>query len=443
MRATQRGIGFFFVSLALLFSAVLFRDFALYSILLVVLLVIAAEALWVKLATRKPESKFILSRPKVEQAGGKVILYPGDESEEKVLFTKKVGGRAELLSRIEFLSFEPRNVVRVGRSAIGLRFSTEYAGEYSGDEVDVTVTGPLGLFSTRTAVPLSVRYVVYPRVLQVAAATVKLLGKGELGEAPIQMPGVGSEYYEMRAYQPGDDFRNVNWKATAREGELTVVEHMREVGSSFLVVMDARAPGFRETDRLASTFLSMANSLGAAGVSFGVLVHDGRRVMDVSSQQDPRASLAIALKAAVGVTKLDASAEFLELVPVGTSSKFAAGGGFGEGSVLSQMSEVRRAELRSAVEKTDPWATASRYIRETQTRNVIYVSGLFGEAQPLIELAWETRHYRDAEFEVANPCDSRTEESPTYRKLAKALSAAGIRYFRGEPVDLARTVLTG
>ena len=441
MRATQRGVGVLFLSLAVFVSAVAFRDFVLYSVLLVALLVVAAEAAWTFLATRKPGTKFILSRIEGEEGREKEILYPGDESDVRVLLTKKVGGKVELESRVNFLAIVPKEATGTGRSVHEFRFSTEYAGEYAGSEVGLVVTGPLGLFSSRCKVPFPRRYTVYPRVLQVVAATVKLLGRAELGETPVDMPGVGTEYYEMRAYHAGDDFRSVNWKATAREGELMVVEHMREVGSSFLLVLDARAPGFQETDRLASTFLSMANSLGAAGVDFGVLVHDGKRVIDASPQQDPRTSLALALKEAAKLTKIESTPEFLELVPVGITSRFAAGGGFEEGSVLSQMSELRRVELRSGLQGRDPWATASRYVRDTQTKSILYVSGLFGEVQPLIELAWELKHFRDAEFAVANPCDAK-QGDPRYQKAARALSSAGVGYYRGEPMDISRKMLT-
>lgn len=174
-------------------------------------------------------------------------------------------------------------------------------------------------------------------------------------------------------------------------------------------------------------------------MNFGVIVHDGHRVVAESPQQDPRTSLAMALKAAVGITKLDASPEFLELVPVGATSRFAAGAGSGEGWT-AQMAGVRRAELRSVLQTQDPWSTAARYVRDSQARSVVYVSGLFGEVQPLIELAWEARHYRDAVFAVANPCD-RGEEGSPYRRLAKALSTTGVGYHRGEPVELARRVL--
>ena len=440
MKATRRGVGFAYLFLGLLVSALVFRDFVLYSVMLIAALVIVAEAAWTLLATRRPESKFALSRLE-EGVTDRVILYPGDTTTEEVLLTKRAGGKSELNSRVNFLAIEPKEARGAGRSAHRFVFSTDYAGDYAGDKVGLTVTGPLGLFSSTCEVPFPRRYIVYPRVLQVAAATLKLLGRGELGETPIEMPGVGSEYYEMRAYHAGDDFRSVNWKATAREGELIVIEHMREVGSSYLLALDVRAPGFRETDRLASTFLSIANSLGAAGVDFGILVHDGSRVLDVSPQQDPRASLALALKAAAELTKIDVMPEFLELVPLGITSRFAAGGGFEQGSVFSQMSEVRRAELRSTIESSDPWATASRYVRETQTKGILYVSGLYGSIQPLIELAWESKHFRDAEFGVANPCEPEEGQQAHYQKLAKALNTAGVPYYRGGPVELARRIL--
>ena len=140
------------------------------------------------------------------------------------------------------------------------------------------------------------------------------------------------------------------------------------------------------------------------------------------------------------MAKLEATPELLELVPVGVTSRHAAGEAFGEGSVLTRMAEVRRAELRSVLESRDPWATASAYVRDTRTKNVLYVSGLYGGAQPVVELAWESKHYRDADFAVANPCDE-GEGHPEYRKLARALGAAGVRYYRGEPADMARRML--
>jgi len=70
----------------------------------------------------------------------------------------------------------------------------------------------------------------------------------------------------------------------------------------------------------------------------------------------------------------------------------------------------------------------------------VYVSALAGDVQPLVELAWESRHYRNVEFAVANPCDIEADRAQ-YRRPARAINAVGARYLRGEPADLVRRIL--
>jgi uncharacterized protein (DUF58 family) len=261
------------------------------------------------------------------------------------------------------------------------------------------------------------------------------------------MPALGRDYYGRRGYHAGDDYPKVNWKATARQGELIVMERMKEVGGSLLLVLDARAPGFYDTDRLASAFLSIANTLTAAGISFGVIVHDGKKVTTMSQGEDPRVNLGIALKAALSFVRLDTAPEFLELVPGRVSKQLTAiAEGLGKDSRLLLIPGIRRSEARTLVEKSDPWATTSGYLRDRSVRSVLYVSGLFAGLEPLIELAWQSRHQREADFSVVNPCDARSTEDgkslPRHQKLARALATAGVRYYRGEPTDLAGQALS-
>ena len=438
VRPTRRGVSALAAAVALAFSSALFRDFLVEAALLVALVVVVAEGGWTFFAARDPRAKFVLAR-EGEAQGARVVLRPGQESVQRVKLTKKIGGTVELRGRVNFLRVEPGSVRGTGASALELVFATEYAGVYSGSEIGATVTGPLGLFSSTASIPFDIEYLVYPRLLRVAARTVRLLALAEIGETPVDMPGAGSEYYEMRGYLAGDDVRDVNWKASAREGGLVVVEHMREVGSHILLVLDARAEGFDGADRLATTFLTLANSLWATGVAFGVLVHDGFRVVEFSPEDDQRRSLRTALRAAISFARLGAAPELLELVP--SKNRREARDGPDAGSLLSELEEVRSAGSRLALEKNDPWGWMAELVRGSQTRRVVYVSALAGDVRPLVELAWESRHYRSVEFAVANPCE--TESNATlHRKLARAISAAGATYLREEPVELARLVLS-
>ena len=435
---TRRGGAAGAIVVALAVASIIFRDLLIGVALLLVLVVILAEVIWVTVATRNPGTKFIVEREGAIPGTGRVILHPGQESLSHARLTKRIGGAVHLGSRIPFLDIAPAKLQGTGNFPIDLRFVTQYSGEYTGSGLDLRVTGPVGLFSSTASTPFSLKYVVYPRLLWVAAAAVRLLALAEVGETPIDLPGVGSEYYEMRNYLPGDDVRSVNWKASAREGELIVVEHMREVGSHILLVMDARARGFDEADRLASTFLSVANSLWAAGLDFGVLVHDGAKVTEFSTEEDQRRSLRSALRAAVTFTKLDSYPEFLELVPMRASKESRLG--LSASGLLSEFGEVQNLESGLKLGAGDPWIAVADYVRASQTGSVVYVSALTGNIQHLVELAWESRHFRDVEFFVANPCDIDSNHSQ-YLRPAKALNAVGASYFRGEPADVVRRVL--
>jgi uncharacterized protein (DUF58 family) len=449
MRPTPRGIGAAFAAVALLGASAFFGDILVEVTLFCLLIVIASEAAWVGLATRRPEARLRLTKEAPARVK-KRLLYPDDELVERVRLEKVIGGRVAFESKVPFTEVVPKVVGGARLSTLELRFRTPYAGEYSGREIGVEATGPLGLFSSKGVIPFAVKYTVRPRLLSVAATTVRLLGNDVVGQSPVEAPGVGSEFYEMRGYQAGDDFRRVNWKASARQGELMVNEHKREVGGSYLLVLDARAPGFRDADRLASVFLSFANVLAASGVSFGILVHDGSKVTAISPEFAARASLSVALMAALSATRLDSEPEFLELVPVRAPLKPPLESGGGKEPALAQLPRLRRTQFESTVKEAGPWANILRYIIDSPAGSVVYVSGLFNEPGTLMELAWQARHYRNVDFSVANPCEpwasAETEEEgrrlhSRYQKLVSELAAGGIKLYRGEPLNLVHRVL--
>lgn len=60
--------------------------------------------------------------------------------------------------------------------------------------------------------------------------------------------GDGSEFVDIRAYQPGDRLRDVNWKVTARRGEPHVNRRRPERGGEVVIVLDATSDGWRQSN---------------------------------------------------------------------------------------------------------------------------------------------------------------------------------------------------
>ena len=97
-------------------------------------------------------------------------------------------------------------------------------GAYEFGAVNVYVESPLGLIQRRVQADVGEEVPVYPSFLQMQ--TYGLLAASnrleEVGVKKIRRLGHTMEFDHIRAYVRGDDYRTMNWKASARRGSLMV-----------------------------------------------------------------------------------------------------------------------------------------------------------------------------------------------------------------------------
>ncbi|RYY96365.1 MAG: DUF58 domain-containing protein [Chitinophagaceae bacterium] len=97
-------------------------------------------------------------------------------------------------------------------------------GEYGFGNINVFVHSPLGFVSRRYILAQEEVVKVYPSFLQVRRYQL-LAAANRLQEAGIKRQralGHSLEFEQIKEYVRGDDYRTVNWKATARRGDLMV-----------------------------------------------------------------------------------------------------------------------------------------------------------------------------------------------------------------------------
>ena len=439
MNLTYRGWAAAFGCGGLLAASVLFGDSLLAVFLLLALLVVGSDAVWVAIVMREPARRYSLQ---LAAEGGNrnkpLALNVGSEATQEATFIRRVGGKVRLRSPIDFLEISQSSFAGYGASDTTLKFRTDYAGEYKLESLPVEVEGPLGLAHASGSLPLSLTYLVRPGIVPVAAESLQLLARARFGETPVDVPGTGTEFYELREYGSGDDYRHVNWKATARQNELFVNQGMKEVGGAYVLALDAVALGFSDADLLATTFLSVANGLADAGIAFGILVHEGGRVTEATDVGDPLPSLAAALRAALGFVKLDDRQGVMELLPAQLVSVVRSDG------ALGTISATREEEVRSQVRKSDAFQWILNQARKAAATRIVYVSGLRGPAEPIIELAWQTRRFGSVDFVVAVPAvRGLADDEQRTRKLLGAIRVAGIESYTGGPQELASQALAG
>ena len=101
----------------------------------------------------------------------------------------------------------------------------------------------------------------------------------ELEKRLLRQRGTGREFESLREYQPGDEFRNICWTATARRGKHVTKLFQVERSQAVWIVMDAgrllrtRVGDFSKLDLSVNAALSLAQIALYSGDRTGLLVY--------------------------------------------------------------------------------------------------------------------------------------------------------------------------
>ncbi len=109
------------------------------------------------------------------------------------------------------------------------------------DGFELSTRFPFGFFRRRRRLRArNVDIIVYPKP-EVISDELHLLPM-YAGRMPSLRRGAGHDLFSMRDYQPQDDLRHIDWKATARSRRLTVREFTSEDERRITIVLDTRLP---------------------------------------------------------------------------------------------------------------------------------------------------------------------------------------------------------
>jgi|SRR5579884_3327881 len=146
-------------------------------------------------------------------------------------------------------------------------------------EIFVSMENPIGLLRRRMRIPQATDIRVYPDLSAVERYG-KLHARNRLLEAGLRrmrLRGAGTEAESVREWTPGDPFRSVNWKATARRGKMMVAQYEVERSQNVMIVLDAgrlmmpRAGEQRKFDYAVTAALSVASIASLANDKVGVV----------------------------------------------------------------------------------------------------------------------------------------------------------------------------
>lgn len=113
-------------------------------------------------------------------------------------------------------------------------------GEYAFGCVNVFVSTPLGLLSRRFKFDGEVQVPVYPSYIQMRKYELLAISNQlvDAGIKKIRRIGHNLEFELIKEYVPGDDFRTINWRASARKTNLMVNHYQDERSQQVYCLID-------------------------------------------------------------------------------------------------------------------------------------------------------------------------------------------------------------
>jgi uncharacterized protein (DUF58 family) len=134
------------------------------------------------------------------------------------------------------VQFQDRNWLRKARIEGKQLYELEYflrpqsRGEYVFDNINVFVQGSLKLIKRKYTFPANHIVKVYPSYIQMRRYQLLAVSNRlqEAGVKRIRKIGHSMEFEQIKDYVRGDDYRTINWKATARKDGLMVNSYTDE-----------------------------------------------------------------------------------------------------------------------------------------------------------------------------------------------------------------------
>jgi uncharacterized protein (DUF58 family) len=154
--------------------------------------------------------------------------------------------------------------------------------------VAVRWKSPLGLWERQRRIDAPGSLRVYPDFAQLRSYG--LQARADEQRLPVRVrrrPGGENEFERLRPYVPGDPYRHIDWRATARRGDFVSREYGQEVNQNLIFLLDAG----RMMSAANGSLTSFDHALNAALMMAQVALRHGDRVGFLAFDHQVRAWL--------------------------------------------------------------------------------------------------------------------------------------------------------
>jgi uncharacterized protein (DUF58 family) len=146
-------------------------------------------------------------------------------------------------------------------------------GAFTFKSVHARYEGRLKLCMKQIKVKLDKDYKVYPNMKNLRKYRLSITNNRSFkqGQRNLRMLGRGTSFESLREYVTGDEYRKINWKATARENKPIVNQYEPEKNQHVHILIDTGRPmsytvrGYRKLDMVVNTALVLSDIVNQNG----------------------------------------------------------------------------------------------------------------------------------------------------------------------------------
>ncbi len=236
---TRKAILMIVLAIALLFVGLMARSLQLIATTIAIFSVATLSVFLNTQSKLKPRRK--TSNEKIFEGGRVNVQLKLKNEGLKSGFVEVSDNLPEVMEVTDGSNYTYVNLKPRSETTMRYTVKTPIKGVYDLGPVRLRSHDPFNLFYKEQKVEYETTLTVFPRTDDIKHLKIKSKQpKMYPGEVRVKMPGPGAEFFSIREYHPGDPFKDINWKAYGKRGELLVNEHERESVSDVTIVLDAR-----------------------------------------------------------------------------------------------------------------------------------------------------------------------------------------------------------
>ncbi len=218
-------------------------------------------------------------------------LSNGDDNEVKIILTNNYTFdiNIKIIDELPFIfqirDFEISSKVKQGNTKIfSYIIHPVKRGEYQFGYLNVFISTILNIVSRRLRFDQNKNVKVYPsyvqmRKYQIMAISDRLM---EVGIKKVREIGHSMEFEQIKDYVRGDDYRTINWKATARKRQLMVNHYIDERAQQIYSVIDMGRTMKMPFDKMSLLDYAINTSLVISNIA--LLKHDKAGIITFNSK---------------------------------------------------------------------------------------------------------------------------------------------------------------